>query len=1637
MEGGAISWAQWVVGKALSPLSDGLVEAWAATKDLHPNIKAIKMELLNAQAILHTAGTREIHNPALSELLQMLRGLGYLADDVLDELDYFRIQDELDGTSETIHDLGCVRNLVRDARHVASAAARQLSCASVRDSTDRVEGVSCKCVRRLASHARTTAQAAGAAAKQLWCASCLTNSHGSAEESCKCARRLASRARTTTHAFGKQFLCSSFLPVREDEDSKHAPREPKLKFDRVDVSTRMKYIADELKPMCAKVSTILGLELLSSSHDIGNVASTSRPITTSQSLEPRLHGRERQQNDIVREIIMGGDLTIIPIVGPGGIGKTTLTQYIYNSKEVQDHFKIRVWVCVSTDFSVYRLTQEIVHSIPKAEGEQNDRESNELQNLDQLQKLIEKRLKNKRFLVVLDDIWKYGNEDEWKRFLVPFEKQKGNGDTVLVTTRFLEAAKMVKTGDKLFELEGLKPEEYWSLFLASVVDKIDHDLDLIKIGKKIVEKLKGSPLAAKTVGRLLRKNLTVEHWTRVLESKEWESQTSDHDIMPALKLSYDYLPFNLQQCFSSCALFPEDYKFDCEELIHFWIGLDILRPDKRIKRTEEIGLNNLNDLVNYGFFKKEIGDSGTHYVMHDLLHDLALKVSSQECLHIAFSIPRGVEIAPSVYHLSISMSDSADSKDGFVEEKFRRVLDKLRNILNFKNLRTLMLFGNYDAMFVRIFGALFKDTKSLRVVYLSTMCYPVESLLHNISKLVHLRYLRVASTYGIQKHLPRSISRFYHLRVLDISGWNGPHSSLGDIANLVKLRHFLLPPYACDDEYSEFHSNICNVGRLHNLQELRSFEVRRESSGFELRELGKLEELGGSLAIHSLEKALANEAHDAKLSYKNRLHKLTLSWKKGRPNVSPDLEDQVLESLRPHSNLHDLCIDGHGGPTCPTWLGTNLSTKGLEALRLKHTDWEFLPPLGELYLIRESGEEYLGCIRGTCFRNLKRVELIGLPRFSRWAANDVCPWYFSLIEVLVVKDCPELTELPFSSYTSCCPLESDSNVTWFPRLNTIDIEYCPKLLSLPPIPYSHTLCSVIVLGLVGRGLEGLVYSNKSNSLIIEGSDALHVLDDTILAFHNLTQLQELHIKNSPSLAETHLQMLTSLKVLIVEDCPELTELTILSNTSRYPSERDLNVTWFPRLNTIEIAGCPKLLSLPPIPYSHTLCSVIVLGLVGRGLEGLVYSNKSNSLIIEGSDALHVLDDTILAFHNLTQLQELHIKNSPSLAETHLQMLTSLKVLIVEDCPELTELTILSNTSRYPSERDLNVTWFPRLNTIEIAGCPKLLSLPPIPYSHTLCFVTLSGLVGRGLVELDYSHESSRLSIEGSDALHSLDETVLAFHNLTQLQSLTIKNCPPLAEKHLQMLTSLKTLDIDGSSITFQGVGEAIIWQLPVNRLEINGSWSGSWKEVTHLLTHLPELSHLSICGRGREKILTGLGLDVQQQTAASSAAKLQQQDTYRTADPQEEGEDDDDGLLLLPAHLSYSLQELGIKDCPELVLRSHGTGLQFMGSLNTMKIAGCPNFLCAYKALSDLCPFPSTLQSLSLGGGMEGMETLAPLSNLTSLETLSIRDLGDDFRCDGLLPLLTQGTRDGRHRSSLNRAHLPPPLFLPHQIILS
>jgi hypothetical protein len=243
-----------------------------------------------------------------------------------------------------------------------------------------------------------------------------------------------------------------------------------------------------------------------------------------------------------------------------------------------------------------------------------------------------------------------------------------------------------------------------------------------------------------------------------------------------------------------------------------------------------------------------------------------------------------------------------------------------------------------------------------------------------------------------------------------------------------------------------------------------------------------------------------------------------------------------------------------------------------------------------------------------------------------------------------------------------------------------------------------------------------------------------------------------------------------------------------------------------------------------------------------------------------------------------------------------------------------------------------------------------------------------------------------LEIKGNDALPSLDETVLAFQYLTQLEELSIENCPPLAGELLQMLTSLKTFKITGSSITFLLLARSDVkWQLPVTRLDI-ARWSGSTNELTRLLRHLHVLSILKIVGCEN---ITRLAVEAEQKQMASSlsmpaSSVVKLQDTHGTGAVEveedvvaeevvaEQQQEEDDGLLLLPAHLSGSLRDFCMIFCSKLILTvqnggAGGGGLQFMHSLKRLEIRTCHEFLSAYKASGlSYCPFPSSLQNLEL-----------------------------------------------------------------------
>ncbi|RLM80261.1 putative disease resistance protein RGA1 [Panicum miliaceum] len=360
------------------------------------------------------------YNPGLQGLLEDLSKKADEAEDALDELPYFMIQDELDGTREAASEVG----------------------------------------GGLSGHARRGRHAVG---NWLPCFSC---------------------SRTQDNAYNKD----------------NNGRVGALQFDRVAMAKRIKSLIKDIQTSCAPVPNLLHINHSSYPTATKQAASLKRPNTSSTITQDKLYGRgtifEQTVHDMASGAYRSEVLSVLAVVGPGGIGKTTFTQHLCNDKRIEEQFPVRVWVCVSTNFDVVKLTQEILKSILAVENEESSR-ANETTNLDQLQKSVAQRLKSKRFLVVLDDIWKCNSESEWKNLLSPFTKGEAKGHMVLVTTRFPNIAQVIKTTNPI-KLQGLEPGEFWEFFQACIFGDTDveleqHDL----IGKRDCKEIEVFPTSCK------------------------------------------------------------------------------------------------------------------------------------------------------------------------------------------------------------------------------------------------------------------------------------------------------------------------------------------------------------------------------------------------------------------------------------------------------------------------------------------------------------------------------------------------------------------------------------------------------------------------------------------------------------------------------------------------------------------------------------------------------------------------------------------------------------------------------------------------------------------------------------------------------------------------------------------------------------------------------------------------------------------------------------------------------------------------------------------------------------------------------------------------------------------------------------
>jgi hypothetical protein len=1212
--------ASWLVGKLLDKLSNDLVASYVSSEELGLNSEQIKEDLLYMQALLHAAQGRDDNNPGLKGLLQQLARKADEAEDALDELHYFMIQDKLDNTHHVTPFLGGdiqekVQHGRKAVRHTFGNWLSNLSCSSRKDDV------------------------------------------------CAAATAVTDNPQSSTK------FDSANVSGHEDY----------LEFDTVVMSNKIKSVIEVIHSKCLHVSDLLKIPNDSSTE--GTLVTIERPVMGSTTEQNKLYGRsiifEKTIKDITGGAYYSEPLYVLPIVGPGGIGKTTFTQHLYNDRRTQEHFYVRVWVRVSTDFDVLKLTQQINNCIPASKSEYyRDRYTDSgttNANLDQLQMSIAHRLKYIRFLIVLDDIWKCDSDSEWSNFLVPFINGGVKGSMVLVTTRFPKIQESVKKSTIPINLQGLEHEEFMDFFQTCVFGEYKHDQqysELIDIGRKIVERLKCSPLAAKTVARLLKKNLSREHWRKVLENNEWNNQTNSDDIMPALKISYDYLPFHLKQCFSYFSLFPKDHRFTNLEITRFWTAIGII--DSSCKNN-----NYFEQLVNSGFLMKEMDGMEDHYyVIHDLLHDLSRSVSSQECVNISNGISFSADDIPqSIKHLSITMGDAYDAN-------FRREMDKLKSRINIGNLWTLMIFREYEEHTTEILMDTFKEIEGLRVLFI--VMNSTNSLPKNFSKLLHLRYLRISSPKHLEVTLPSTLPRFYHLLFLDLHDWHGSSSLPKYISRLVNLCHFIAN--------NELHSNVPEVGKIEHLEELKEFHVKKKSVGFELEELGKLTDLGGELCLHNVEKVTTKEeASKANLVLKRNLKKLTLVCRRGQL-----IATDVVDGLQPHDNLKELVIKGDYA--FPRWLCRDITIKHLESLTLDGVCWGNLPPFGHLSYLKILR---LKNITGMCligpdlsFMHLKKVEFSNMPDLEEWVMGPNCH-QFPKLESIKCSECPSFRTLPFLSKH----LLQD---THYPNLSEFIIYECRKL-SLPPMPHTSALTHFEV----GYRLKAArprsvrrVWSVRftKNRLVLSGYE--HAL-----AFHNMGKLESVTFTNGSKIPWTDLQRLTCLRNLLIE-----------RDSSMWSSQSMALLSTLTSLTSIALLGCHKFTvdGFNPL-ITVNLKELTIYNYHSDSIAADLFSEVARIKLPPGS--FHQLTtlsvDSISAvlvspicsliaatLHTLHFCYDDHVESLTEEENKAFQLLTSLQSLKFLSCSGL--LSLPQGLHSLSS-----------LRTLEIHRCPKvrLLSLP--------------------------------------------------------------------------------------------------------------------------------------------------------------------------------------------------------------------------------------------------------------------------------------------------------------------------------------
>ncbi|KAG4950190.1 hypothetical protein AAZX31_15G217200 [Glycine max] len=688
-----------------------------------------------------------------------------------------------------------------------------------------------------------------------------------------------------------------------------------------EINSTMKNILGDLDDLASRMDN-LGLKK-ASDLVVGSGSGGKVPQSTSLVVESDICGRDGDKEMIINWLTSNTDnkLSILSIVGMAGLGKTTLAQLVYNDPRIENNrFEVKAWICVSEEFDVFNVSRAILDTI--TDSTDHGRE------LEIVQRRLKEKLADKKFLLVLDDVW---NQSRPKWEAVRNALVSGSqGSRILVTTRSEEVASTMRS--EKHRLGQLEEDYCWQLFAKHAFrdDNLPRDPVCTDIGMKIVKKCKRLPLALKSMGSLLH-NKPAGEWESVLKSEIWELK--DSDILPALALSYHHLPPHLKACFAYCALFPKDYVFDKECLIQLWMVENFLNCHQCSTSPEEVGQQYFNDLLSRSFFQQS-SKYKEGFVMHDLLNDLAKYVCGN--IYFRLGVDRGESTQEITRHFSVSI---------ITKQRF----DGFATSCDDKRLRTFMPTSRkmnrdyYDWQCKMSIQELFSKFKFLRVLSLSH-CSNIKELPDSVCNFKHLRSLDLSDT-GIKK-LPGSTCSLYKLQILKLNrcrSLNELPSMLHELTNLHRLEFV----------NTDIIKVSPHLGKLKNLQVLMSsFYVG--SSEFTIQQLGELNLLHERLSFRELQNIEnPSDALAADLKNKTHLVELEFVWNRHKDDSAKERDVIVIENLQPSKHLEKLSIMNYGGKQFPNWLSNN-SLSNVVYLKLYNCQsCQRLPSLGLLPSLKE------------------------------------------------------------------------------------------------------------------------------------------------------------------------------------------------------------------------------------------------------------------------------------------------------------------------------------------------------------------------------------------------------------------------------------------------------------------------------------------------------------------------------------------------------------------------------------------------------------------------------------------------------------------------------------------------------------